>query len=58
MRWASKYILKILPQHWSKQLKLAGLRDGAGLAGEGEGVLADQEARALPQVQQEEAGRE
>ena len=53
---SSTYYLS--PQHRSRQLKLAGLRDGAGLAGEGEGVLADQEARALPQVQPEEAGRE
>ena len=53
---SSTYYLS--PQHRSRQLKLAGLRDGAWLAGEGEGVLADQEARALPQVQPEEAGRE
>ena len=36
----------------------SGLLDGSRLSGEGEGVLADQEARALPQVQPEEAGRE
>jgi len=39
-------------------LQVRGLLDGSRLSGEGEGVLADPEARALPEVQPEEAGRE
>jgi len=37
-------------------LQVRGLLDGSRLSGEGERVLADPEARALPQMQPAEAG--
>jgi len=40
----------------SPLLQVRGLLDGSRLAGEGERVLADPEARALPQMQPAEAG--